>query len=90
MSERIASAGNTVVPAVLALESLGYTVMRRDSGREPPNDEWWTATGPLGEFIAEDPVMVLGLVAMRDTRGPDWKPTDAEIDDFMNRFQDGS
>jgi hypothetical protein len=87
LTERIASAANTVIPAVRALETLGYAVARRDSGREPPHDEWWTAAGPLGEFVAEDPVTLLGLVAMRDARGPDWKPTDAEIDDFMARFQ---
>ena len=87
MTERIAGAANTVIPAVRALETLGYAVARRDSGGEPPNDEWWTATGPLGEFVAEDSVTLLGLVAMRDARGAASKASDAEIDAFMGRFQ---
>ena len=35
------------------------------------------------EFIAEDTVLLLGLIAMFETRGEDWKASDAEIDKFM-------
>jgi hypothetical protein len=78
----IATAGNVVVPAFLALIKKGYTVTFKKDG----DVELWTAEGPLGRFIGEDPPLVLGLVALGETRNGDWKATDEEIDYFFSKF----
>ncbi len=80
--ERIADAGNTLVPAVLALRAAGFTV-----SREPRSDgEWWRAETDELELIAADPLTLLGLAAMRRNRGADWKATDAEIDAVIREY----
>lgn len=73
----IAQAGNTVVPAILALEHLGFTVSEHDG--------LWTASVEGSRFVAEDPVALLGLIKLAETRRP-WSATDAEIDDVFGRY----
>lgn len=85
MTEQIANAGNTLVPAYLALQAKGYHVAWK-RGDAAPGDEMWFAEGPLGRFIAEDAVALLGLVAMREQRGSNWKATDEQIDEFMSNY----
>ena len=69
----IAQAGNTVVPAILALEAKGLSVATRDGV--------FVATSPDGAtHVADDPVAVLGLVALVEIRGNHWRATDEEID----------
>jgi len=79
----IALAGNVLVPAVLALRATGYAVSREDSSV----GETWRAERSDRVLIANDPVQLLGLASMRDTRGSDWRPTDAEIDLIMEQFR---
>lgn len=85
---RIASAGNTVVPAYLALLAKGYLVSR-DPLAPGSAEETWRAQGDGLEFLAEDPVTLLGLVAMFETRGTDWKASDLDIDHFLRAFPAG-
>jgi hypothetical protein len=85
MTEQISNAGNTLIPAYLALKSKGYHVSWK-RGDSAPDDETWFAEGPLGRFTAEDPVTLLGLVVMREQRGSNWKATDEEIDEFMSNY----
>jgi hypothetical protein len=68
MNNHIAAAGNTVVPAVLALESLGYVVTQAGSLFE--------ATNGNDRFVADDPVTVLGLVKLIETRTWSWTASD--------------
>jgi len=81
--ERIAGAGNVLVPAYLALLSLGYEVrMERDrDGRET-----WSASGHELHLSASDPLELLGLHCLRTERGADWKAGEVEIRDFLDRF----
>jgi hypothetical protein len=53
MQKRIVQAGNTVVPAILAVESLGFDV-------EVSDDKIYARRGQE-EFGAEDSVALLGL-----------------------------
>lgn len=76
---KIAQAGNTVVPAILALEAKGFTV--------EVSDGLVMARSDLGTFTADDPVAVLGLVALVEVRGADWRASDAEIDLTLSRFR---
>ncbi|WP_198949900.1 hypothetical protein [Kineosporia sp. A_224] len=73
----VAQAGNTVVPAILALEQIGLTVTR--SG-----DDLVAVLGNA-RFVAEDPVALLGLVKLVELRRP-WAASDAEIDEVLARF----
>ena len=81
---KIADAGNTTVPAYLALLAKGYSVDRRPASNE--TGEVWTATSADHGFSADDIVSVLGLVAMFETRGAEWKASDREIEVFLERF----
>ncbi|QDT36320.1 hypothetical protein [Stratiformator vulcanicus] len=79
----IATAGNTTVPACLAIRQLGYDL------KFPSGDTCLCeAEGPLGRFIAEDPVTLLGLIKLRETRGEDWMASDAEIEAHSKLFAD--
>jgi hypothetical protein len=76
----ISPSGSTVVPAILALEALGFRVtFHAESGE-------CLATRGDESYSAEDPVWVLGLVKLAEVRGRDWAVTDAEIEATLRRF----
>ena len=79
MSNEIAAAANTVVPAVLVLESLGYVVTQVGS--------LFVATDGNERFVADDPVTVLGLVKLIETRSWSWRASDEEIAATLGRFE---
>lgn len=76
---KISSAANTLAPAWLAIRQRGYDVQML-SGNET---DLCIARKDGLQFVAEDTVLLLGLIAMYETRGENWKATDAEIDEFM-------
>ena len=78
MDNQIAAAANTVVPALLALESLGYTVVEDGSVV--------VATAGSERFAADDPVTVLGLVKLIETRSWNWRASDEEIAAVLGKF----
>ncbi|MEO1728816.1 MAG: hypothetical protein AAFR95_17525 [Bacteroidota bacterium] len=71
-----------LIPALLALRAMGYDVSRPYDGER----EWWRAETETVEFGAEDPLSLLGLVALRENRGAAWRASDAEIDAVMQEF----
>lgn len=81
--KKIATAGNTVVPALLALEKLGFVVAIEQSG----DAELFRATRGDETYLAEDPVAVLGLVKLVEMRSWEWQPSDLEIDEVMRRHE---
>jgi hypothetical protein len=78
MQRQIVGAANTVVPAILALEALGYRVTREG--------DLISATSEDGRFVAADPISLLGLVKLVETRSWDWKASDEDIDATLRRF----
>jgi hypothetical protein len=78
MKPTLASAGNTVVPAYLALLQRGLSVSCTGA--------YWMAEGPDHRFVAEDPLLLLALVALHETRGSEWQASDEEIDRFITDF----
>jgi hypothetical protein len=78
MDNQNVAAANTVVPALLALESLGYTVVVDGS--------LVVATAGNERFVADDPVTVLGLVKLIETRSWSWMASDEEITTTLGRF----
>jgi hypothetical protein len=79
----IATAGNVLVPILLALKQRGYSVIRTA-------DNNWRATSGECELIGADPVELLALAAMFETRGADWQASDAEIEDYLERYEPSS
>jgi hypothetical protein len=78
MDRRIVQAGNTAVPALLAVESLGFVV-------EVRGDSVYARRGQE-EYEAEDPVALLGLIRLVELRSWDWGASDAEIDETLRRY----
>ncbi|MCC2316053.1 hypothetical protein [Cellulomonas xiejunii] len=73
----MASAGNTIVPAILTLRRLHFDVTQ-DADR-------WVARLGRARFVADDPVTLLGLIKLAENRTP-WRATDSEIDDVLAEF----
>jgi hypothetical protein len=80
----IAEAGNTEVPASLVLEKMGFLV--RVESVKAADEEWVAERGDL-KVIASSPVSLLGLVALIESRGHDWRASDVEIDEFLKRHR---
>lgn len=81
--EHIAAAGNTEIPAYLALLQEGCRV---DRELVPGLGERWIVQEGDFRVSAESPLQALGLYWMRRQRGPNWQPEDAEIEAFLKRF----
>lgn len=81
--ETIAVAGNVLVPAVLALRERGFDVSRHDleGGRE----EWRAERGELS-IVADGPLLLLSLAALREQRGPNWRASDIEIETVLSEY----
>ena len=77
---RITAAGNTEVPAYLVLIAKGYEITH-----DGPDDAWVAQKGP-DAFSASGPLELLGLVAMVEARGRNWRATDAEIEAFLQDY----
>lgn len=85
-------AGNTGLPALLALRAKGYRVRldyHRLGGPEVANPDYqldYQAECDGGYFSATTPEELLGLVAMWEVRGDDWrlKPGEGAIDDELH------
>lgn len=73
----LSAAGDTVVPAILALRDLGFVVEKADQD--------FVARLPNALFRADDPITVLGLVKLAEVRRP-WRATDNETDDIIEEF----
>lgn len=69
---RIASSGNTANHALEALRSKGYSVVLYPDASEDGMNSYW-ATQDGRDFIGSDPVEVLGLVALWEQFGDDWR-----------------
>jgi hypothetical protein len=78
MGKAIAQAANTVVPAVLAVEALGFEVVSVGDGVRARRDD--------EEYVAGDPVALLGLIRIVELRSWAWQATDQEIDQTLNRL----
>jgi hypothetical protein len=85
MKPKLTDAGNTIVPAYLALLERGYLVCR-DPSLAADSGAYWVAEDAGHRFVAEDLVALLGPVAMHETRGPEWQASDEEIDRFLAEF----
>ncbi|WP_280493076.1 hypothetical protein [Nocardia asiatica] len=70
MQRKVAQAGNTMVPAVLAMEAAGFRVTEAGA----------ITTDGTDTYVADDPVALLGLVKLIEMRGRAWQASDDELD----------
>ena len=88
-------AGNTEIPALLALRAKGYRVWLEYMKVEDPKNPWhpytpdYQAEKDGAYFSATTPVELLGLVAMWETRGDDWKFKRGEPD-ILNELMESA
>jgi hypothetical protein len=75
------AAGNTMVPAYLTLLQKGYMIRQTRIG----DDEHWVAEKDDWRFGAEDPLSLLGIVAIHEVRGEAWKADDEQIESFLQQ-----
>lgn len=73
---KIASAGNSDSAAYAVLLAKGYIVQIKT--RADGKTGWYVAEKDGSEFIGDTPIETLGLIAMFEFRGEDWKPSDIE------------
>jgi hypothetical protein len=81
----LADAANTMIPAYLALLQRGLSVSREPASSDD-TEAYWVAEDADRRFIAEDPLALLGLVALYEIRGPEWLASDEQIDSFLAAF----
>lgn len=80
---KIASAANADTAAFAVLWAQGYELeIRRIS-----DHEYLVAKKGDDEFLGETALVVLGLIAMFESRGRDWTPTDREVNRVIE-FED--
>jgi hypothetical protein len=75
---RISEASNTLIPAALALEQLGFAV--------EATPQRTTATSNSLEVVASDPLTALALVTLAQVRGENWQASDSQIGDWLPRL----
>lgn len=83
IDKQLSAAGNTLVPAILALEARGFELSVDQSVNQP----LWKARNGNQSFTAEDPLTLLGLIRLTELRGPDWQAEDHEIDEVIKRYE---
>nr|CAP48447.1 putative integron gene cassette protein [uncultured bacterium] len=79
---QIPAAGNTMAPCWVVLEELGYTVTTTYLN----DNEIWVAEKEDMNLQADDPCTLLGLAKLVEIRGKNWRVSDSQIDDFVQRF----
>ncbi len=75
---RIAAASNVLIPIYYLLNEKGFTLNRTDRG--------WAAENEEAKFIAEDLMLLAGLIYLWEHKGDDWKVDDEKIDAFWEKY----
>jgi lactoylglutathione lyase len=78
---RLAAAANVIVPAILLLEERGWRVQH-----EPGDAVPWCAVRAGVEILGDSPLELLGLAAICERSGPDWRTSDEQIDAVLARM----
>ena len=80
---KLAAAGNTEVPAYLAVKEMGYTITVKDLSNK---EKLWSAAKDGDEFLGGDPLEILALIKLYEVRGESWQANDSEIDKFLQDY----
>ena len=87
MRRTLAETTDSEIPAYFALLSRGLSVYREPSA-VTESGMCWVAEADGRQFAAEDPLSLLGLVAMHEARGASWRATNEEAERFLAAFGD--
>jgi hypothetical protein len=79
----ISPAGSTVVPAILALEGLGFVISVEHVGGQ----DLVRAVRGDETYVADDPVAVLGLVKLVEIRGWQWGAADPDLARVIRQYK---
>lgn len=85
VKKTLSDAASNIVPWYLALIQRGFSVTQEPSA-VTESGMLWVAEDETTQFFAEDLVTLLGLVAMRETRGQNLRASDQDIESFLARF----
>ena len=77
ISTVISSAANTAASAYATLKQMGYVVSVSEDGK------FWRGQRADCSLVAEDPLTMLGLAKLYELRPKNWRPSDAEVDEFV-------
>ncbi|MBN1472663.1 MAG: hypothetical protein JW925_12850 [Syntrophaceae bacterium] len=77
---KISIAGNVMPLAYELLKNKGYAILKRDCNS-------LLAKKDNNEFIAEDMVQLLGLIAIYNEKGEKWEVSDSLIEEFLKYFR---
>ncbi len=86
---KVSEAGNVIIPAYLTLQDKGYAV-ERISTKSDGSVTIWRATQDGNEFNASDPLALLGVVALAEYRGENWRAEPEEAKPFIREYLDES
>lgn len=80
---QLGAAANVLAPAILVLEAQGWQL------EHSPHNQGarWIARRGIAELLGDDPLQLLSLAAITDTRGTDWEASDLEIDQVKRRYE---
>ena len=73
----LVDAMNTYDPALLALRKRSYQILVRPASDMGEGEEWLARKDGY-ELIASDPLRLLGLAAILESRGTDWQLSENE------------
>ena len=82
-NKRIGATGHTVIPALLALEQLGFEVTISNSSVRQTT----TAIRGEEEYFADDPVTVLGLIKLIEVRTWQTSVSDTKLEKVMQEYR---
>ena len=74
----LSDAANLMAPAYQVILAKGYSVRAEQ--------DLMVAVKGDDRFVAENPVALLGVIALAEARAEHWQATDAEIAEFMALF----
>ncbi len=77
----LAASANVLVPAILLLEAEGWRLEH-----DPDATTSWRGRRNDVELLGDDPLQLLSLAAIADSRGANWRASDSEIADVVRRF----
>lgn len=83
---KISAAGNVEIPAYLTIIDKGYKVKCKKNTDKPENEIWYAEKNG-NEFTAGSPIELLGVVSMFEVRGSDWKASDKQVEEFLEKYE---
>ncbi len=77
---QLIAAGNTVIPAILLIRQMGYT-LKINKGKS-----YCIAKKDDNSFSGEDPLIILGLIKLYEMKGENWMASDNEIEKVLKEI----